>query len=189
MSETVLIELDIPDATVCLLQYNKANAFERLKEETPWEQRTIHVYGREVKQPRLTAFYGEPDAKYAYSGIAHDPLPWTDLISEMRQDIENLLEHHFNSVLLNYYRSGDDSIGFHADDEPELDHVIASLSLGSARTLIFRHKEGKYPDVKVEQSDGTLMLMMGQTQENWLHGINKKKVAGERINMTFRTIR
>jgi alkylated DNA repair dioxygenase AlkB len=183
-------EIIIPGATLSILEYRKDGAFARLKDETPWRQRSMRFYDKEVLQPLLTAWYGDLGATYFYSGIRNDPLPWTDLIIDMKSDIENMLQHRFNSVLLNYYRNGQDSIGFHCDDEPELGDrpLIASLSLGAPRTLIFKNKLGQYPNQRVELYNNTLLVMEGDTQKNWFHGINKTKRDGERINMTFRNI-
>lgn len=181
--------IDIPEATVCLLEYQRAGAFEELKNATPWSQRVMHMYGREVAQPRLTAWYG--DVAYSYSGIVNEPLPFTPLLAAIRADLHELTEIDFNSVLLNYYRTGQDSIAFHSDDEPELgpEPIIASISFGAPRKFIFRHKIRRYPDVPTVLNDGSLLLMMGATQQNWFHGINKTKQDGERINLTFRQIK
>jgi alkylated DNA repair dioxygenase AlkB len=178
------------DADVYVFSYHKDEVFSRLKSDTPWQQRTMNFYGKEVKQPRLTAWFGDPDATYVYSGIRNTPLPWTDLILEIRDDIEKMLNQKFNSVLLNYYRDGQDSIGFHSDNEKELGPrpVIVSLSFGVPRTFVFKHKSGLAPNVEIELTDGVGLVMSGATQENWEHGINKAKYAGGRINMTFRNI-
>jgi alkylated DNA repair dioxygenase AlkB len=117
-------------------------------------------------------------------------LPWTSTLLSIRQRVTELLEVEFNSALLNLYRSGRDSIGFHSDDERELgpEPIIASVSYGSARTLIFRHRMARYDDVHVELADRSLLVMMGSTQSNWKHGIERCE-AGPRINITFRQIK
>jgi alkylated DNA repair dioxygenase AlkB len=165
-----------------------ADIFARLLAETPWREESVRVYGKRHLQPRLTAWYG--DASYTYSGLRLEPLPWTALLLELRAAVEAACGRRFNSVLLNRYRNGRDSMGMHSDDEPELgsDPVIASLSYGTTRTLILRHKRNK-DTLRLALTDGSLLLMAGTTQRNWLHGINKSaRPLGERINLTFRYI-
>ena len=119
-----------------------------------------------------------------------DPLPPTPLLEQLRRSVEEVTGQRYNSVLLNLYRDGRDSMGMHSDDEPELGPapVIASLSFGAARTFLLRHKTRKIGQ-KIELGDGSLLLMRGRTQHNWLHGINKTvKSAESRINLTFRYI-
>jgi alkylated DNA repair dioxygenase AlkB len=165
-----------------------AEAFARLLHETPWRAESVVVYGKRHLQPRLTAWYGA--ASYTYSGLQLDPLPWTELLLVIRSAVESACGRRFNSVLLNRYRDGRDSMGMHSDDEPELGDqpVIASLSFGTTRTFILRHKRNK-KTVRLELEDGSLLLMSGRLQENWLHGINKSaRSLGERLNLTFRYI-
>ena len=160
----------------------------QLIDETPWRADTIVVYGKRYLQPRLSAWYGE--AGYTYSGLTLDPLPMTPLLARLRVEVEHWTGHRYNSVLLNYYRDGADSMGMHADDEPELGPApaIASLSLGATRTFILRHKASKRT-VKIDLNDGSLLLMAGSLQKHWLHGINKTvKPLGPRVNLTFRYV-
>lgn len=167
---------------------SNAEVLARLIAETPWRSDTVVVYGKRYLQPRLTAWYGE--ASYTYSGLTLDPLPLTPLLEALRRAVEAVSGHRFNSVLLNYYRDGRDSMGMHSDDEPELgpEPVIASLSFGAARSFLLRHKTKKLGR-KIELSDGSLLLMRGCTQHNWLHGINKtEKIVGARLNLTFRYV-
>lgn len=187
---TDIIDLELPVAEVFLMDFSYENAFVRLKNETRWSQKFINMYGRKVPTPRLTAWYGDPGCTYVYSRIQNAPLPWSNILMGIRSRLHDLLEFDFNSVLLNYYRDGQDSIGFHSDDEPELGPrpVIASLSFGAPRTFVFRHKDKSYRDVPIELRDQTLLLMSGETQEHWQHGIEKTNEAGERINLTFRRI-
>src|SRR5690242_8535615 len=108
------------DADVSILRDLDTHAphqaiFERLLRETKWQQREMNIYGRRVLQPRLTAWYGDPDRPYVYSGIKNIPLPWTDLLREVKRRIEDCTDATFNSVLLNYYRDNNDSMGFHSD--------------------------------------------------------------------------
>ena len=165
---------------------------EVLLRETPWRQETITLYGKTHLQPRLLAWYGEPDASYRYSGTTYQPLPWTPLLDALRCRMEALARASFNSVLLNYYRDGRDSMGLHADDEPELgpEPVIASLSLGELRTLYFRHKRDKaIRGLDIALPHGSVLLMRGTTQSHWKHGIRKLRgPCGARLNLTFRLI-
>jgi alkylated DNA repair dioxygenase AlkB len=160
----------------------------RLVAETGWRAETVTVFGKRHLQPRLTAWHG--DAAYTYSGLTLTPLPFTPLLQQIRAGVESATGHRFNSVLLNYYRDGRDSMGMHSDDEPELGSTpaIASLSLGATRTFILRHKRSRQT-ARIDLPDGSLLLMRGTLQQNWLHGINKTvRPIGPRLNLTFRYI-
>jgi alkylated DNA repair dioxygenase AlkB len=158
----------------------------------PWRQHKILVRGKMHLQPRLIAWYGDPDTEYTYSGITLEPLPWTDLLLEIRKRVETVTAASFNSVLLNYYRDNRDSMGFHSDFEPTLGDrpVIASVSLGEERTFILKHKTSKLAKpVRLRLASGSLLLMKGETQRYWMHGVNKlARPCGPRINLTFRRI-
>jgi alkylated DNA repair dioxygenase AlkB len=165
-----------------------AEIFARLLDETPWRADSVVVYGKRYLQPRLTAWYGE--ASYTYSGLTLQPLPLTPLLEAVRVAVERVTGRRYNSVLLNHYRDGQDCMGMHSDDEPELgpQPVIASLSYGATRTFILRHKASGRT-VKLDLTAGSLLLMGGCLQANWLHGINRTaKVVGPRINLTFRYV-
>jgi len=160
----------------------------RLVVETAWRAELVTVWGRQHLQPRLTAWHG--NAAYRYSGLKLDPQPFTLLLLEIKSAVEHASGRCFNSVLLNYYRDQRDSMGMHSDDEPELgpEPAIASVSFGATRTFILKHKRTKRV-VKLDLTSGSLLLMAGSTQANWLHGINKlTRLAGPRINLTFRNI-
>lgn len=163
-----------------------------LIERTPWRNDSVIVWGRPYPQPRLTAWYGDEGARYEYSGIELDPLPWTPQLLAIKTSVERAAGSRFNSVLLNYYRNERDSMGLHSDDEPELGAlpVIASLSLGEARTLVFRHRSDRSrKSIRIELGDGSLLLMRGATQRNWKHGIAKERgPCSARVNLTFRQI-
>ena len=149
------------------------------------------LFGRQVLAPRLIALHGDPDSRYRYSGVVHHPRPWTPLLSEIRDAVQQLASESFNSVLLNFYRHGQDSMGWHADDEPELgpEPVIASLSLGQARRMRFRRRRDHSDTHELVLSHGSLLVMSGQTQANWHHAIPKtRRAPGPRINLTFRHI-
>ena len=170
------------------LPWSNADVFARLLAETDWREETVVIYGKRHLQPRLSAWYGEK--AYAYSGLRLQPTPFTPLLMTLRDAVEAATGHAFNSVLLNYYRNERDSMGLHSDDEPELGPrpAIASLSFGEARTFILKHKHTRQT-MRVPLTDGSLLLMAGDTQQYWLHGINKmtRSLQG-RINLTFRKI-
>ena len=158
--------------------------------EIPWETSTIKMYGKEVSIPRLQCWIGDPGCEYAYSGKSLQRYGFFEPLIEIRLLIQNQLDIYFNSVLANLYRDGNDSMGFHADDEPELggNPVIASLSLGAERPLVFQNKD-KTETKTFDQPHGSLMLIKGATQSAWKHGIRKsKKISEPRINFTFRNI-
>ncbi len=161
-----------------------------LIDTTDWNQQQITVYGKPFRQPRLSAWHG--DHAYRYSGIRLLPLPWTPTLLEIKARIEALTGHAFNSVLLNYYRDQNDSMGMHSDDESELGSqpAIASLSLGEDRTFLLKHKSRKdLKTVKLPLPEGSLLLMRGDTQRYWKHGIAKfRQSCGPRINLTFRKV-
>jgi alkylated DNA repair dioxygenase AlkB len=186
-----LVSIPIEDGELSMLTQlpmpiGNSEILARLIDETPWRADTVVVYGKRHLQPRLTAWYGE--ASYTYSGLTLQPLPLTPLLEQLHAAVEQVTGRRYNSVLLNYYRDGADSMGMHCDDEPELGPrpVIASLSYGATRTFTLRHKRSKRT-VKLDLSDGSLLLMAGTLQAHWLHGINKTaKLVGPRLNLTFR---
>jgi alkylated DNA repair dioxygenase AlkB len=158
--------------------------------DSNWRHEEITVYGKAYRQPRLSAWYG--DLGYSYSGIRLEPEPWTPTLLNIRQQVQKLAGQDFNSVLLNYYRDQNDRMGMHSDDESELGQrpVIASLSLGETRTLLLRHKTRKdLKTIKLPLPSGSLLVMRGDTQQHWRHGISAERPhCGARINLTFRTV-
>jgi alkylated DNA repair dioxygenase AlkB len=164
----------------------------QLIDDTSWRQESVKVWGRTYSQPRLTAWYGDPESYYTYSGITLIPIPWTDLLLEIKERVETASSSVFNSVLLNYYRDNRDSMGLHSDDERELGPrpIIASVSLGEERTLVLKHKVNKALEpVRLRLASGSLLLMKGETQRYWKHGIDKEtRRCGPRVNLTFRRI-
>lgn len=170
------------------LRLGNAEVMQRLLQETAWKAETIFLFGREVAQPRLSAWYGE--ARYTYSGRTFEPLPFTPLQLAIKETVEAASGRRFNSVLLNYYRNEQDSMGFHSDDEAELGPrpAIVSVSFGATRTFILKHKK-LAKTVKLDLTDGSLLLMAGKLQHCWRHGINKERQPrGPRVNLTFRLI-
>jgi alkylated DNA repair dioxygenase AlkB len=164
--------------------------FELLLPSVGWKQDVIKLYGRTIPIPRLTAWYGDRDASYTYSGIKNEPSEWIPPLQELRDRLEKSTTIRFNSVLLNRYRTGKDSLSWHADDEPELGlrPTIASISLGCTRTFQLQHRvSGEVISLPLEH--GSLLLMSGETQQLWKHQVPKdRSVTGERINLTFRSI-
>ncbi len=160
-------------------------------EHVAWRDMTVVYAGKEIPIPRRLAWYGE--VPYAYSGLRHPAAPMPAPLRQLADRIEAWLARQgcvagFNSVLMNHYRGGNDSIGMHSDDETQLGSkpVIASVSLGAVRTFVFRHKA---TGLKLSEplAPGSLLVMRGRTQELWTHGIPKEpERSGARINLTFR---
>jgi len=190
------LKLKLPDSDITyfsnFMENKEATAcFEKLKSSVPWRQDEIRVYGKIYPQPRLTALYGNNDRSYTYSGIVMKPLPFSETLCDIRKRISRLTNVEFTSCLLNLYRDGRDSNGWHSDDEKELGNnpVIASVSLGQERYFHLRHKKLKDLKHKILLEHGSLLLMSGQTQHYWQHQIPKTtRPIGERINLTFRVI-
>ena len=165
--------------------------FNSLLEQTPWKQDPITVFGKTYQQPRLTALYATNTKPYSYSGITMKPLPMTPLLETLRDKIHQVSSNTFTTVLLNLYRDGKDSNGWHADDEKELgkNPVIASLSFGAERYFHLKHRKDKNLRLKIPLKSGSLLMMEEETQTNWLHQIAKTTRPVEpRINLTFRKI-
>ncbi len=163
-----------------------------LIEQTPWSQPRVRVFGREHPVPRLVAWYGDPQAGYRYSGQTHQPLAWTPLLAQIRRAVERESGGSFNGVLLNLYRSGEDAMGWHSDDEAELgaNPLIASLSLGAPRRFDLRRKGGQRIEHSLLLEHGSLLVMAGATQHHWQHQVARtRKVDAPRLNLTFRLIR
>lgn len=163
---------------------------QKLKENIDWKQESMNMYGKQVNFPRLTAWYGDNDKPYSFSGITLKPKPWNTELNEIKQKIEPLSHVYFNSVLLNQYRSGNDSISWHTDAEKELglNPVIASVNFGATRKFQLRHIHTK-DKLEIELTHGSLLIMQGELQHYWQHQVPKtSKIVGERINLTFRAI-
>jgi alkylated DNA repair dioxygenase AlkB len=190
------IVLNLPDAEIIYypLFFDKKEAdaiFAELKKETPWQQDDIRVFGKIYLQPRLTALFGNDGKSYSYSNIKMQPHSWNLLLQKIKLKVENACDTNFTTVLLNQYRDGKDSNGWHADNEKELgiNPIIASISFGAER--VFQLKHNSIPGLKqnILLEHGSLLLMKGTTQHFWKHQIPKtSKPIGERINLTFRVI-
>ena len=190
------IDFELPDAQVRLargwLDPGAASALmERLLREVPWEVHRIRMFGREVASPRLSCWIGDAEAAYRYSGSRFEPRPWLPALAALRERLALELEHPFNSVLANRYRSGADAMGWHADDEPELgpEPLIASVSLGATRRFLLRHRHDPARRLSLDLELGSLLLMAGRTQRYWKHALPRTaRPAGERINLTYRHV-
>jgi alkylated DNA repair dioxygenase AlkB len=165
--------------------------FLTLLEGVPWAAKSIRIAGRLIPQPRLTAWFGDPEAIYTYSGLCNVPVPWIPSLLGLRARLESELSLPFNGALLNYYRDGHDSMGFHADDEPELGQcpVVPSISLGATRRFVLRHVSDKHGRLDLDLPDGSLLIMSGTTQHTFRHALPKQPGKGPRINITFRHVR
>ena len=156
-----------------------------------WEQHSIKLFGRSVPSPRLSCWIGDPGASYAYSRTRFEPRPWPEPLLGLRSLLQLECGGLFNSVLANWYRNGSDSMGWHADNEPELGHMpmIASISLGADRRFLMRRKDNPRERIDLLLQHGDLLLMHGDTQQHWQHAVPKARaVDGDRINLTFRYI-
>jgi alkylated DNA repair dioxygenase AlkB len=161
--------------------------------ELPLRVETYRMMGREVRSPRLVSWHGDPDTAYAYSGVYHEPAPWTPRLAGLRARVEAVTGLGFNSVLVNLYRDGQDGMGWHADAEPEIgptvaDRWVASLSLGHPRRFVLAHKKTRARH-EFELGNGTLLVMRGTTQTHYRHSVPKTaRPVGPRLNLTFRHI-
>jgi alkylated DNA repair dioxygenase AlkB len=191
------IVLNLPDATILYYPHffdkKEADAiFAQLATDIPWQQDEIRVYGKIHQQPRLTALFGNEGKSYSYSNIKMQPHPWNPLLRKIKSNIESAVDTNFSTVLLNFYRDGKDSNGWHADNEKELgtNPVIASLSFGAERTFQLKHNTDQSQKKNIVLEHGSLLLMKGTTQHFWKHQIPKtSKPIGPRINLTFRVIK
>ena len=193
---SIFIPLHLPDATIfyCsnfLSTVESQALFQKLITTTAWQQDTITLFGKTHLQPRLTAWYAQNGQKYIYSGICMDAKPFPSYLVPTLKRVINCCNTSFNSVLLNLYRDGNDSNGWHSDDEPELGKapIIASLSLGVARDFKLKHKYLPQEKHTLLLEPGSLLLMGAPTQQFWKHQLPKRKRCTEpRINLTFRTV-
>jgi alkylated DNA repair dioxygenase AlkB len=191
------ITFDLPDAEIeyypDFFDNQKANElFQKLKTEVPWQQDDITVYGKTHPQPRLTSLYGNEGKAYGYSNIIMQPHWWSPLIMFIKNEVEEVCNHKFTTVLLNNYRNGKDSNGWHADNEKELGRnpIIASVSFGAERVFQLKHNTIKELKQNITLQHGSLLLMKGTTQHFWKHQIPKTaKEIGPRINLTFRILK
>lgn len=156
-----------------------------------WKHDSIRMYGKEMPLPRLTSWYGDEGKGYTYSGITSRPNAWNKGLLHIKGEVERAAAVNFNSVLLNWYRSGEDYLNWHADDERELgkNPVIASVSFGETRDFLIRRCDDHKAKISIPLSHGSLLVMRGELQHYWQHSVPKrKKIEGSRFNLTFRRI-
>lgn len=191
------VRLDLPNAEVGywpgFFPASAAEAaFEALRGEIAWRRHRVRVRGREAGCPRLSSWQGDPGAVYSYSGLVLRPEPWTAAVRAVRRRVEAAAGAAFNGVLANLYRSGDDRLGWHADDEPELgpEPVVASVSFGAARRFLLRPRGAAgRASVPLILEPGSLLLMRGPTQRHWRHALPPtRRRVGPRLSLTFRRI-
>jgi alkylated DNA repair dioxygenase AlkB len=162
-----------------------------LRGQIAWETHRIRLFGKEHDSPRLSCWIGDAGASYVYSRVRFEPRPWPPALAALRARIDEASGMAMNSVLANLYRSGQDAMGWHSDDEPELGArpVIASLSLGGTRRFRFRHRRDHSKTFAIELPHGSLLLMSGDTQANWQHALPRTaRTVAPRLNLTFRQI-
>ena len=167
------------------------NFMQILKGTISWKQESMKMYGKQVLFPRLMAWHGDAATSYGFSGNTFTPEPWTPELSQIRDRITPASGTSFNSVLLNFYRNGSDSMGWHADDEPELgaQPVIASVNFGATRRFQLRYKSDHHRKYELPLQHGSLLIMKGPLQEYWEHQVPKTSaISTGRINLTFRSI-
>lgn len=154
--------------------------------QVDWTQNTIKIFGKEHLEPRLTAWFGPA---YKYSSIQWNEKPMPDFLAKLTREVEEYANYEFNAALLNFYRDGQDSMGWHSDDEPEIDQTcIASLSIGASRKFKLRNKTNHDEQREFVLEHGSLLLM-NDYQKDWQHAVPKtKKVNEPRINITFRNV-
>ena len=190
------IVFDVPDASIIYYPnfFSTEEAtilFDTLQKEIPWQQDDIKVYGKVYPQPRLTALFGNEGKSYSYSNITMHPHKWSPLLMSIKEKVEKTTEAIYSTVLLNYYRDGKDSNGWHADNEKELgtNPIIASLSFGAERMFQLKHNAIPNQKINIPLAHGSLLVMKGTTQHFWKHQIPKTtKPIDSRINLTFRII-
>ncbi|MDD4913618.1 MAG: alpha-ketoglutarate-dependent dioxygenase AlkB [Methylococcales bacterium] len=164
--------------------------YQRLLQEQSWPDNRYTFAGRQFILPRLQTWHADAGIRYSYSNNLLESRPWTPLLLEIRAEIEQYLKYSFNSVLVNWYRNGEDYVGWHADDEPELREqaYIASLSLGAERQFAYRAKKSQASG-RLSLNSGALLIMPVSFQQNWLHSVPKDtSVTAGRINLTFRRV-
>lgn len=190
------LQLELPDADVrlwpqALTAAEADSLFASLRARIQWQAEDIVIFGQRRRVPRLVAWHGDPGTGYTYSGTMHEPQPWTPELRRLLDRVHALTGHPYNSVLLNLYRDGNDGMGWHADDEPELgaQPVIASVSLGATRRFRLRHRRRSDLRCALDLAHGDLLLMSGRTQHDWQHALAKTaRLVGERINLTYRWV-
>jgi alkylated DNA repair dioxygenase AlkB len=193
-NDLIKVEFNYGEELYCVKGFydlKEANdLFQKLLSGLCWEKEYLFIYGKQVTVPRLLCWHGDPEALYRYSGVNHEPRTWAEDLLAIKLNLEKACGSCFNSVLANLYRDGNDSMGWHADNEKELGNnpVIASLSLGDDRLFKIRHHKSK-SSFDINLSHGDLLVMGGSFQHYWQHSVPKTKVLKTpRINLTYRYI-
>lgn len=204
VKQTLLFESKHSDRTLSILpkdglveylprvvsEQNSANLMNQLQTSLLWESDQLMMFGKKITTRRKVAWVGDPNCSYTYSGVKKSPQAWSSELLFIKAQVEELAQSKFNSCLLNFYHDGDDGMGWHSDDEKELDanSPIVSLSLGARRKFAFRHKENK-TTIPLYLDNGSALIMRSPTQEFWQHALLKTKIVSTpRINLTFRKI-
>jgi alkylated DNA repair dioxygenase AlkB len=167
-----------------------AEMYSELMQQTAWEQPEMIIFGKKHAQAGLSTWYSDTGVNYEYSGVVRVAHPMTPLLEQIRAELETFTGAAFNSVLVNLYRDGKDSVSWHSDNEAinGREPTIASVSLGATRRFDLRHKATK-ETVRADLEDGSLLVMSGLSQHCWVHQIAKTaSQVGPRINLTFRRI-
>jgi alkylated DNA repair dioxygenase AlkB len=165
--------------------------FSYLQQNVPWEQGKIKLFGKKILEPRLSAFYADSNVSYNYSNRKLSGLSWPLEIDSVKRKIETLSGQYFNTCLINRYRNGRDSMGWHSDNEKELgpSPIIASLNLGETRDFQIKSRVDSKEKLQIQLNNGDLLIMKAGFQENFLHQIPKRlNIDSERINLTFRKV-
>jgi alkylated DNA repair dioxygenase AlkB len=173
------------------IDWKNKNPNEVQWENIKWRLDSIQMFGKLIPQPRFTAWYGDEGKQYKYSGLTMQPQPWNEGLLALKTKIESVSTTRFNSVLLNWYRDGQDYMSWHTDDERELGRnpIIASVNFGASRRFLLRRNSNPNEKIEIPLHHGTFLLMRGETQHFWQHSLPKAlKVKDTRVNLTFRTI-
>lgn len=189
-------QIELPDASLEYLpslfsQSESDDYLDALLMQIEWQQERIKMYGKTMDVPRLSAWYGDPGLSYTYSGITAHAIAWNQSLLEIKQRVEQAVGSQFNSVLVNLYRDGNDSVAWHSDDEPELGErpLIASISFGAVRPFCLRRRDDHKQQLRLSLAHGSCLIMAGPTQRFWQHQIAKTKhLIDARVNLTFRQI-
>lgn len=157
----------------------------------PWRQDVVRMFGKQHPLPRLSSWHGDSDRPYTYSGLTLQPQPWNPVLDWLRDQLEGVSGIRFNSVLLNWYRSGQDHISWHTDAEPELgaNPTIASVNFGATRRFLLRRNDDPQHKIELLLPHGALLIMSGALQHHWQHSVPRQaRVHDSRLNLTFRVI-
>ena len=163
--------------------------FDLCQNQIAWEQPQVRVYGKYHRVPRLSAFLADASVSYRYSGVMHQGQGWPDWFAPLLEQVNESCSAQFNGCLFNLYRNGDDRMGWHADDEQEIDQTrpIASLSLGATRDFCLRHRQDPMRRETLVLADGDLLVMHPGCQQQWMHGVpSRRRIRTSRVNLTFR---